>query len=113
MSTQAIPLLAVGLVPYLVLALVDGWMHEKHRRVPKTEQWLHALIFLFVGTFIVAAFLGLTLIAAIALIGAIPVLAADELGFHAELAARERKVHYLADLSLAGFAGLWLITVFT
>ena len=100
-------------MPYVALALVDGWMHEKHRRVPKLEQGLHLLTLLFVGTFIGAVFLGLTLIASIALACAIPVLAADELGFHRQLAAAERKVHVLADLALAGFACLWLTTVFT
>lgn len=97
----------------MALALVDGWMHEKKRRVPRTEQWLHAFIFVAVGTFIGAVFLGYTLVAAVALICAIPVLAADEIGFHAAVAKRERIVHYLADLSLAGFACLWLTTVFT
>ena len=71
------------------------------------------MILVSVGTFITSAFLGYTVLAVIALLCAIPVLAIDEFGFHGALAARERKVHYLADLSLAGFACLWLITAFT
>lgn len=113
MSTPPIPVLVVGLVPYLALVLVDGWMHERQRRVPLPEQWLHGAIFVAVGAFIAAALFGYTLIAAIALTCAVPALAADEIGFHGSIARRERIVHYLADLALAGFAGLWLITVFT
>jgi hypothetical protein len=112
-STPPIPVLVVALVPYLALALVDGWMHDRERRVPRPEQWLHGAILVSVGTFIAAAFLGSTLIAAVALTCAVPVLVADEMGFHGSIARRERIVHYLADLALASFAVLWSITAFT
>jgi hypothetical protein len=97
----------------LALALVDGWMHEKDRKVPPTEQWFHGGILLFVGGFVVAAFLGQNTVALVALVLAIPCLAIDEFRFHGGLAVQERTVHYLADFCLAGFVCLWLITAFT
>ena len=106
-------LLSVALVPYLALVLVDGWMHEKSRRVPRPEQWIHAGIFVFIAVFLVGVFLDRNTLALAALLAAIPCLALDEFRFHGGLAVRERLVHYGADLALAGFAGVWLITAFT
>lgn len=106
-------LLAVALVPYLALVLVDGWMHEKSRQVPRIEQWIHAAIFLLIGVFLVAVFLDRTMIAAATLLVVIPCLAVDEFGFHGGLAVRERRIHYFADLALGLFVGVWLITAFT
>ena len=34
--------LGIALVPYFALAGVDFWMHERGRRVPRVEQWVHA-----------------------------------------------------------------------
>jgi len=106
-------LLSLALVPYVSLALVDGWMHEKDRQVPRVEQWFHAAIFLFIGSFLVAVFLGHNMLAVAALICGIPCLAIDEIKFHGELPAKERRIHFLADGALAVFILIWLITAFT
>jgi len=100
-------LLGVALLPYLILAGIDAWLHEKSRRVPRVEQALHAgeavSLFVFVGS----AFGARTLLAASAL-GVFLVLAgADEFGFHGHLAARERRIHFAAYAALLLFVLVW------
>jgi hypothetical protein len=100
-------LLAAALVPYAALAGVDAWMHERERRVPRLEQVLHAVAaLLFVG-FIVAVFKAATN-TALVLFAAFAVCAAcDEFGFHRQLAARERWIHFAAYSALVVFVGAW------
>ena len=50
--------LYAALVPYIGFVAVDARMHEKARRVPRTEQWLHGGIIVTLGTFFVLAFSG-------------------------------------------------------
>jgi len=102
--------LCVALAPYLGFVAIDAWMHEKARRVPVVEQWLHAAILLTLGSFFVAAFVGADAIAATALVLSLPLMAADELGYHGHLSRRERLVHLAEGLSLVLFVGVWLWT---
>ena len=60
--------LSVALAPYLGFIAIDAWMHEKARRVPTVEQWLHGGIALAIGSFFLMAFLGADTIAGILLV---------------------------------------------
>ena len=55
--------LSVALVPYLGFIAIDAWMHEKARRVPRVEQWLHGGIALAIGAFFLTVFVGADAIA--------------------------------------------------
>jgi len=100
--------LSIALAPYIGFVAVDAWMHEKARRVPKTEQWLHGGIVLALGAFFVAAFLGANWIAGVLLVLTLPLMAVDEIGFHGHLSKRERLVHLAEGLSLIMFVTVWL-----
>src|SRR5687768_10718423 len=50
--------LGLALVPYLALAGVDAWMHERGRRVSRVEQWLHAGLAITMAVFLTAVFAG-------------------------------------------------------
>jgi len=101
-------ILALAFLPYLALALFDGWLHEKARRVPKFEQALHALIAMAVITLLSGIFGGRSWLAWPALAVFVSAAAWDELGFHRQLAARERRLHYVAYLCFGGFVGVAL-----
>ena len=102
--------LSVALAPYLGFIAIDAWMHEKARRVPTVEQWLHGGIALAIGSFFLMAFLGADTIAGILLVLSLPLMAADEIGFHGHLSRRERLVHLAEGLSLIIFVFVWLWT---
>lgn len=104
-------MLSLGVLPYLGCAALDAWMHEKHRRVPRVEQWLHLGIGVGIGGFLLAAFAANNAIALGLLIAGGIFMAVDELGFHKELAARERNLHAVAALALLFFVGVWTWTV--
>jgi len=101
--------LSLGLVPYLSLAGLDAWMHERDRRVPRVEQALHAGLALAIGAFLTGVFTSRTLLASIALIVFVALLVADEAGFHRGLERRERHVHVASWVALAGFVLLWQV----
>jgi hypothetical protein len=101
--------LSLGLVPYLSLAGIDAWMHERHRRVPRIEQALHAGLAIAIGGFLTGVFTQRTALAAVALAAFIALLVADEAGFHRGIAARERRVHVASWIALAGFVLLWRV----
>ena len=100
--------LGIALVPYLAVAGVDFWMHERDRRVPRVEQWLHAGLALSMGAFLASVFADRAAFAAAALAAFLPLLAFDELVFHKEIAAAEKRMHALGWLALAGFLLAWL-----
>jgi hypothetical protein len=104
--------LSIALAPYLGFVAVDAWMHEKIRRVPKVEQWLHAGTALAIGAYFVAAFLDAEIFAGILLLLALPLMAVDEIGFHGHLSRRERLVHLAEGLSLIVFVLVWLWTIY-
>jgi len=98
--------LALALLPYAALALYDGWLHERARRVPRVEQWLHAGAACSLLVFVGAVFRAQTVLALIAFGLFAPIATADEIGFHAALAWRERRVHFASYAAL----GLFLLT---
>lgn len=101
--------LGIALAPYLLIAGVDAWMHEAGRKVPRVEQALHASLALAMILFLAAAFLQRTAIAVAALSAFLVLLVWDELGYHAAIAASERRIHRASWLALACFVGAWLL----
>lgn len=107
MTAAQLPVLGIALTPYLALVSIDAWMHEASRQVPRVERWLHySAGALFLG-FLVALFRDATALA-VTLFGAFLVLTVwDAVGFHRDLAARERRVHFAAYAALALFLCVW------
>lgn len=100
--------LALGFLPYAALAGYDGWLHEKARVVPRIEQALHAALALSMLLFVVLVIRGEVVAGMVAIAGFAVVLLIDELGFHAMLDRRERRIHWFADAALLGFVVWWL-----
>jgi hypothetical protein len=106
-SATRLALLGAALAPYVAVVSVDAWMHERARRVPRLEQVFHAAAaVLFLG-FVIAVFRGATTLAMTLFALFAICTACDELGFHGQLAARERWVHFAAYAALAVFLGVW------
>jgi hypothetical protein len=106
-AASRIVLLGTALAPYIALAGVDAWMHERERRVPRLEQVLHAAAaLLFVG-FVAAVFGGAQIAAPLLFAGFAICATCDELGFHRHLAKSERRIHFAAYAALALFVGAW------
>lgn len=101
--------LGIALVPYLAVAGVDFWMHERDRKVPRVEQWLHAGLALAMAAFLAAVFAGRSPLALAALGAFLALLAWDELWFHKAIAASERRVHAVSWAALAVFVAAWWI----
>jgi hypothetical protein len=99
--------LGIGLLPYLGVAGIDTWMHERARKVPRIEQLLHvALAITFTG-FAGYAFLQRNVAATSWLAAFLGCLAYDEFGFHRGLAANERRVHIISWAALLLFIVVW------
>jgi hypothetical protein len=107
MNSTQLPVLGAALAPYLALVSVDAWMHEASRQVPRVERWLHySAGALFLG-FVIALIRDATVLA-LGLFGAFLSLTVwDAVGFHRQLAARERRVHFAAYVALALFVCVW------
>ena len=103
-------MLAAALCPYLGLALYDGWLHEKARRVPMPEQVFHATIALSLSALLFGLFTDRPLVARLALAVFVVAALIDEFRFHGPLAQFERRLHFLAYTCFAGFIGvaIWL-----
>ena len=99
--------LGIALVPYLAVASVDFWMHERGRQVPRVEQWVHVGLALTMAAFLTAVFTGSAPPALAALAVFVALLAWDELSFHKSIAASERRVHAMSWAALAGFVAAW------
>ena len=99
--------LGLALLPYLAAAGVDAWMHERGRKVPRVEQWIHAGLALGMAAFLAAVFAARNpwALAALAVFGVL--LAWDEIAYHQAIAANERRVHALSWVALAGFVAAW------
>lgn len=95
--------LLLAMTPYLCLALYDGWLHERSRRVPLAEQAVHALAVLSVATLTIGLFFDRPRWVLPAIIGFGVVTAADEVGFHGGLPRRERLLHFAAYACFGGF----------
>jgi hypothetical protein len=98
--------LCLALLPYVALAGFDGFLHERSRRVPRAEQWLHAGSAISILVFVVAVFRAQTTLAIVAFCVFAPLAAVDEFGYHGHLAARERYVHFASYVALCIFLGL-------
>ena len=101
--------LGLALVPYLAAAGVDAWMHERGRRVPRVEQWIHAGLAVSMAMFLGAVFAGAALVAVAALAAFAGLLLWDETAFHGSIASSERRVHAASWAALAGFVVVWWI----
>ena len=99
--------LGLALVPYLAAAGVDAWMHERGRRVPRVEQWVHAGLAVGMTVFLAAVFSGRPAVTVGALAAFLGLLAWDEIAFHKTIARAERRVHSLSWVALAGFVAAW------
>jgi len=108
MEPMRLLVLSIALAPYLGFVAIDAWMHEKARRVPRAEQWLHGGIAFTIGAFFVLVFSGADIAAGILLLLSLPMMVVDEIGFHGHLSRRERLVHLAEGLSLLVFIGVWL-----
>jgi hypothetical protein len=100
-------LLAAALAPYLALVSFDGWMHERDRRVPRLEQFLHWGAAGLFFAFIVAVFRGESVVALVLLAVLAGITAWDEVGFHASLGRRERRVHFASYGAFSLFLLAW------
>lgn len=109
MTAARVMLLGAALAPYLALVSVDAWMHERARRVPRAEQLFHLAAALLFGGFLVAVFLESAL-ALPALAGFVTCAAVDEFGFHRQLSAAERRVHFVSYAALTLFVVAWRLT---
>jgi len=107
MIATQLPVLGLALTPYLALVSIDAWMHEASRQVPRVERWLHySAGALFLG-FLIALFRDATDLALV-LFGTFAALTVwDAVGFHRNLAVRERRVHFAAYMALALFVCVW------
>ena len=109
MNAARVMTLGAALVPYLALVSVDTWMHEKARRVPRAEQFFHYAAGLLFAAFACAVFLESA--AALPLLAAFAVCAeVDEIGFHRQLSAAERRVHFVSYAALVLFVITWVGT---
>ena len=99
--------LGLALVPYLAVAGADAWMHERGRRVPPPEQWVHAGLAAAMAVFLGAVFAAVPLVAICALAAFVVLVIWDERAFHAAIAASERRVHAISWAALAGFVAAW------
>jgi len=101
--------LGLALVPYLAAAGVDAWMHERGRRVPRTEQWIHGGLALSMAAFLAAVFSAQGPAAWAVLAAFLALLAWDEIAFHRAIDARERRVHAVSWAALAAFVAAWCV----
>lgn len=99
--------LGLALLPYLAAAGVDAWMHERGRRVPRVEQFVHAGLAATMAVFLTAVFAARPPFAFGALAAFLALLAWDELAFHRSIASRERRIHVVSWGALAIFVAAW------
>lgn len=99
--------LALALAPYVSIAAIDAWMHERGREVPRHEQWVHAGLAITLTVFLAAVFVERVSVAMVGLAAFIAMLCIDEFGFHRGIAASERRIHLASWCALAGFVIVW------
>lgn len=99
--------LLLALAPYAGCILVDGWMHERARRVPRLERALHLTAAVAVVAFLAGVFRGSDVLAWIGLGVLLPVAAWDEIGWHGTIAQRERVLHFVSYAALGAFVIAW------
>ena len=97
-------------IPYLAIAGYDFWLHETDRKVPRTESFFHAGIIVGVVSFLAAAVLGHDRLAAAALVVLLLAAIVDEVRYHSDLDAREKRLHYFGGTALMFCIAVWLWT---
>lgn len=100
--------LSVALLPYLLVAGWDAYLHERVRKVPTVEKWVHALLAVLLLAFVSAVFTARTQLALVLLAAFALVAVWDAFGFHALLSRHERRVHAVANSLLLGFIVFWI-----
>jgi hypothetical protein len=103
--------LGLAALPYLALAGVDAWMHERARKVPALERAIHYVSAVALIGFIAGALRGQRSLAVSSLAVFVALLAFDEVGFHARIARSERRLHFAAYGALAFLIVVWQWTV--
>ena len=98
-------------VPYLAISGYDFWLHETDRKVPRAESLFHGGIAVGVVVFLASAAVGRNSMAAVALVVLLIAAIVDEVSFHANLHAKEKRLHYIGGLALAFCIGVWLWTI--
>jgi hypothetical protein len=101
--------LGLALVPYLAAAGVDAWMHERGRRVPRAEQWIHAGLAAAMAVFLGAVFAAPGPVALAPLAAFVALVVWDETAFHRAIHASERRVHVASWIALAAFVASWCV----
>jgi len=99
--------LGIAALPYLALAGVDAWLHERARKVPTLERAIHYVSAVALIGFIAGALRGQRSLAVPSLVAFVVLLAFDEIGFHARIARSERRLHFAAYGALAVFIAVW------
>jgi len=98
-------------LPYAAIAAYDFRLHDTDRQVPQAERACHATVITSVLLFLSLAALGKNLAAAVALVVLLLAAIVDEVIFHADLHAHEKRLHYLGGAALAFCIGVWLWTI--
>jgi hypothetical protein len=104
------PVLFAALAPYLSLALYDGYLHDRARHVPKTEQYAHAALGMSIALFLYGAFSQHVFMATTFLTIFLATYSIDEFVFHRGIARHERMIHAAAMSALAFFVVVWRLT---
>ena len=115
-DTLFVPALAnkwvlLAAIPYVAIAAYDFRIHDTDRRVPPVERACHAIVITSVLIFLVLATLGQNIGAAIILVILLIAAVIDEVVFHAELDAHEKRLHVMGGAALAFCIGVWLWTI--
>ena len=98
-------------IPYAAIAAYDFRIHDKDRRVPPVERTCHAVVISSVLLFLFLAATGYNVLAVVVL-GVLLVAAAfDEVVFHGDLDAHERRLHFVGGAALAFCIGVWFWTI--
>ena len=98
-------------LPYAAIAAVDFRLHETDRQVPPVERACHATVISSVLLFLGLAALGQNTAAAIVLAVLLVAAVIDEVVFHGDLHAHEKRLHMMGGGALAFCIGVWLWTI--
>jgi len=98
-------------IPYAVIAAYDFRIHDTDRRVPPVERICHAVVISSVLLFLVLAATGLNTPAVVVLALLLIAATIDEVIFHGDLDAHERRLHFVGGAALAFCIGVWFWTI--